>query len=149
MLTEIEKIRLEIGVPVELMSDTDIEYFLEKNGNSIRKASLDVAKAVLFQLAQMTHFKAAELEDWAQEYFKQYMEALKLYISDPNYNIAIQGAMPYAGGVSRADIQNNMDNVDTNYVRVEKGIPVDGEAISSLNNTSAFEPRFPTSAFNI
>ena len=54
-LTDVQKIRLECGLVNEaesLLSDDEIQYFLTKNNNSIKKASLDAAKTVLFILSQ-------------------------------------------------------------------------------------------------
>lgn len=123
-LTDIEMIRLEVGLSDELMSDDELRYFLDKNNGSVRKASQDAARAVLFQLSQWVRFKAAELEDYGQQYFQQYMEALKLYLSDPNYSIAISGASPYCGGISKSDIRDNLANPDVNPVKVDSITPL-------------------------
>lgn len=153
--TDIAKVRLEIGVDVSLMSDDEVQYFLDKNQGSIPRASQDAARALLFQLAQLTRYKAAELEDYQSDYFKNYMAALKLYLSDANYNIALMGATPYASGISRSDIQSNLDTIDNNPVAIEKGIPTDYEAVNS-NNNSAFSDydfstgnQFPKSPFGV
>lgn len=154
-LTEIEMVRLEIGCDVTLMSDSEIEYFLTKNQNSIPRTSQDVARALLFQLAQLTRYKAAELEDYQSDYFKNYMAALKLYLSDANYNIALKSSLPYAGGISRSDIQANLDTIDNNVVAIEKGIPTDYEGVN-VNNDSAFSDydfstgnKFPRTPFSV
>lgn len=153
-LTDIEKVRLEVGCDISLMSDSEITYFLDKNQNSIRRSAQDVARALLFQLAQLTRFKAAELEDYQSDYFKNYMAALKLYLSDANYSV-INNAGVYAGGISRSDIQANLDTIDNNPVAVEKGIPTDYEAVN-VNNNSAFSDydfstgnQFPKSPFGV
>ena len=121
--TDVEKIRIEVAVPAEILDDSTIEYFLEKNNGSIRRTSLDVARATLFQLSQWVRFKAAELESYDNQYFQQYMAALKLYLSDPNYSIALSGASPYCGGISLSDMRANLENTDVNPVKVENSAP--------------------------
>ena len=57
-LTDVEKVRLEIGLSgqaADILSDAEIQYFLDKNNYSVKKASLDAAKTVLFILAQLVH----------------------------------------------------------------------------------------------
>ncbi len=91
-LTDIQKIRLECGLVNEaesLLSDDEIQYFLTKNNNSIKKASLDAAKTVLFILSQQVHERSDYLEIWGHTWFENYMKALKLYITNPNYSITI------------------------------------------------------------
>lgn len=148
-LTEIEAIRLEIGVPVELMSDSELQYFLDNNSGNVKRASLDVARALLFRLAQFVRQRTSEIEQYASDYFKNYMEALKLYISDPNLNSKIQFAMPYAGGVSRSDVRENIATFDNLSAEADKAFPTDGEA-AALRNDNPFErPVYPIGPFSV
>ena len=122
-LTDIQKVKLEIGLSGDaetLLTDEEITYFLEKNKNNIKKASLDAAKTVLFTLSQQVHERSGvELEIWGHTWFENYMQTLKLYLSNPNYNIAIEQAKAYAGGISLSDMQANIDNTDNNIVLVD------------------------------
>ena len=87
MLTDIEKIKTELGLLGEaesLLTDAEIQYFLDKNNGSIKKASLDVAKTVLFVLSQQVHERSGvELELYNNQWFENYLKAIKLYLSDP------------------------------------------------------------------
>lgn len=135
-LTDIQKLKLEVGLIGEasdILSDEELTYFLEKNNNSIRKAGLDSAKTVLFVLSQFAHEKSDMLEIWGHTWFENYMQTLKLYLNDPNYSIALNGAKAYAGGISKTDIRNNIDNPDNLSVDVDIPIPKDGVAITSTN----------------
>ena len=136
-LTDIQKLKLEVGLIAEasdILSDEELTYFLEKNNNSIRKAGLDAAKTVLFVLSQLIHERSGnELEVWGHTWFENYMQTLKLYLNDPNYSIALNGAKAYAGGISKTDIRNNIDNLDKLPVDVDIPIPKDGVAITSTN----------------
>lgn len=147
-LTPIEVVRLEMGLVgqgEELLSDTDIGYFLNKNKNNIKKTCLDVAKTVLFILSQMVHSRSGtELELYDHQWFENYLQAIKLYLSDPTYSIAISNAKAYAGGISITDIRNNVENPDNLNLGVDIGIPMDGEAINSTNtNKNVFNPNSP------
>lgn len=136
-LTDIQKLKLEVGLIAEasdILSDEELTYFLEKNNNSIRKAGLDAAKTVLFVLSQLIHERSgSELEVWGHTWFENYMQTLKLYLNDPNYSIALNGAKAYAGGISKTDIRNNIDNPDNLALDVDISIPKDGVAITSTN----------------
>ena len=135
-LTDVEKIKLEVGLVNEasdILSDEEITYFIEKNNNSVRKASLDVAKTVLFILSTRVHEKIEMLEIWGHTWFENYMKTLQMYINDPNYSIALESAKAYAGGISVSDIRNNINNPDNLAVDVDISIPKDGIAITSTN----------------
>lgn len=137
--TPIQQIRIEIGdlEPVmPLMTDEEYQYFLDKNNGSIRKASMDAARAILFRLASFTNEEVDVLVYRGSDYFRQYKEALMLYIKNPEYG-AVARAMGYVGGVSVTDITNNNLNPDNNYVRVQKAIPVEYNALN-INNDSPF-----------
>ena len=110
-MTPIEEIKLEIGLNGDtsfLISDEEIQYFLDKHDGNKKRASLDVAKTLLFVLSRYTHERSGnELEIWNNQWFEQYMQALKLYISNPSFSLAVSSAMPYAGGISKSDMANN------------------------------------------
>lgn len=136
-LTDISALKLEIGLVGEacnILSDEELTYFLEKNNNSVRKAALDAAKTVLFILSQYLHERSgSELEIWGHTWFENYMKTLQMYLSDPNYSIALENAKAYAGGISIADIRKNIDTPDNLVVDVDIAIPKDGIAITSTN----------------
>jgi|APGre2960657404_1045060.scaffolds.fasta_scaffold00061_13 hypothetical protein len=143
--TDIEKVRIEIGdtdAAMPILSDDEIQYFLDKNEGSIRKASLDCAKSILFRLAAFTFERVDILEYRGSDYFAQYRKALEMFISNPEYG-SVSNAMGYAGGISISDIQANINDSDVNYVKVEKSIPTDNTAYN-LNNDSAFSQREQT-----
>lgn len=152
--TQLEQIKLEIGIemndPLPIMSDEELQYFLDKNGGSIRKSSLDAARAILFRLASFTNEEVDVLAYRGSDYFKQYAEALKLYIKNPEFG-AVTQAMGYVGGVSLVDIEQNIRNPDNNYVRVQRAVPIGNDAIN-VNNDSPFSteslPR-PNNPFSV
>lgn len=156
-LTDVEKVRLEIGLSgqaIDILSDAEIQYFLDKNNNSVKRASLDAAKTVLFVLAQLVHERSgSELEIWNHTWFENYMKVLQLYITNPNFSIALEQAKVYAGGISVTDIRNNVENSDNFTIRVDVGIPKDYDAINNTNTKQdIFNPDsmgYSTSPFNV
>lgn len=155
-LTDVEKVRLEIGLSgqaIDILSDAEIQYFLDKNNNSVKKASLDAAKTVLFILSPFTHERSDMLEIWNHTWFENYMKVLQLYITNPNFSIALEQAKVYAGGISVTDIRNNVENSDNFTIQVDVGIPKDYDAINSTNTKQdIFNPDsmgYSTSPFNV
>lgn len=155
-LTDIQKLKLDVGLIGEasdILSDEELTYFLEKNNNSIRKAGLDAAKTVLFVLSTQVHEKSDMLEVWGHTWFENYMQTLKLYLNDPNYSIALNGAKAYAGGISKTDIRNNIDNPDNLALDVDISLPKDGVAITSTNTFKDIfdvnSPYYSTDAFTL
>ena len=147
-LTDIQKVKLEVGLSGEaadILTDEELTYFLEKNKNSIKKASLDAAKTVLFILSQLVHERSGtELEIWHHTWFENYMKSLELYINNPNFSITIDSAKAYAGGISVSDIRSNIDNCDNFTVDSDVGIPKDFEAATSTNTKqNIFNPYSP------
>lgn len=135
-LNPIQQIRLEIaliGDAENLLSDEELQYFLDKHNGSVRRASLDAAKTVLFILSTRVHEKIEMLEIWGHTWFENYMKTLQMYINDPNYSIALESAKAYAGGISVSDIRNNINNPDNLTVDVDISIPKDGIAANSTN----------------
>ena len=154
--TDIEKIRIEIGLvneAADILSDEELTYFLEKNNNSIKRASLDAAKTVLFILSQFTHERSDMLEIWGHTWFENYTKSLKLYLTNPNFSINIDSAKVYAGGISKTDIRSNIDNEDNFTVITDVGIPKDYTAVNSTNTQQdIFNPNasgYSTSPFEI
>lgn len=138
-LTQIQQVRLEIGDsdPVfQILSDEEVQYFLDKNNQSVRKTSLDCAKSILFRIASLTFERVDVIEYRGNDYFNQYKQALQMYIKNPEYG-AVSQAMGYAGGISLSDIEQNISNFDNNTVKVDKSIPIGGYA-HNVNNTSPF-----------
>ena len=143
--TDIEKIRIEIGdtdTAMPILTDEEIQYFIDKNEGSLRKSALDCAKSILFRLASFGFERVDILEYRGSDYFIQYKQALELFIKNPEYG-SVSNAMGYAGGISISDIQANINSPDVNYVKVEKSIPVDNTGYN-VNNDSAFSERIQT-----
>lgn len=152
-LTLVEQLRLEIGLnSIEdvILTEAELEYFLEKHNLNVRKAALDAAKTVLFILSSRLHERSGtELEIWGHTWFENYMQTLKLYINNPNFSIALEQAKAYAGGISVSDIQANLANPDVQAVNVDKGIPTETDNLNNQHSVFNRENAMsPTTIFN-
>lgn len=115
----IHAVRIELGDTSELpvMSDDEINYFLSKNNWNIQRTCLDVAKSMLLKLSMVSDQTVDIFSIRGSAAAKQYMQALKMYITDPNLNQALQNLQGYAGGISKADMLANDSNLDNNIVK--------------------------------
>lgn len=115
----IHAVRIELGDTSELpvMSDEEINYFLSKNNWNIQRTCLDVAKSMLLKLSMVSDQTVDIFSIRGSAAAKQYMQALKMYITDPNLNQALQNLQGYAGGISKADMLANDSNLDNNIVK--------------------------------
>lgn len=118
-LTDLQKIRYELGdtdVAFPLMSDSEYEYFLEKNSYNLNRTCLDAARVILFKLAQRGEDTVDIFTIKGSKAAEQYRLALQMYIKDPNLNPVLQNVRGYVGGVSKSDMEANDAIADNNVV---------------------------------
>lgn len=115
----IQDIRYELADTSDLpvMSDAEIQYYLTKHDGNLNRTSMDVAKAMLFKLSMAGSETVDIFSINGSRAAAQYIAALKMYIKDPSLNPFIQTAMPYAGGISKSDMEANDANPDNNFVQ--------------------------------
>lgn len=100
-----------------ILDDTTVTYFLEKNNESIQRASLDAARAILFQLSMRANDSTVDIFSVKGSKAAQaYMEALKLYLKDATLNPVLNNCQGYVGNISIADMQANDSTLDNNIV---------------------------------
>lgn len=118
-LTDVKKLRLLIGDTdgspfYPLFSDIEIQFFLDSYG-SVAEASKIAAISASFQLAAWnTRERTGDIEVW-NELSKQYLKALENLIGGGGgggTTTIPNGLMPYAGGISWADVNANNANLD-------------------------------------
>lgn len=117
-LTDIAKLRLEVGdteVCFPILDDSSYDYFLSKHNNSISRAALDAARAILFQLSTMNS-ETVSIFSVKNTSAESYRQALLLYIKDQNLNPLYQNLQGYFGGLSISDMEANNSNADNNIV---------------------------------
>jgi hypothetical protein len=117
----ITKVRIEIqdtATGLYILDDSTITYFLEKNNESIQRASLDAARAVLMQLSIRANDSTVDIFSIKGSKAAQaYKEALQLYLKDSTLNPVLNNCQGYFGNVSIADMQSNDSTVDNNIVQ--------------------------------
>lgn len=109
----VDRVRLRLGdfhCPY-ILDDQTIEYYLSKNANNENRSYRELLTVVLFSLSRLTRERAGDLEIFGSEYFRQYFDAVKLALSNPELNYIV--AMPYSGGISRNDMLTNQQDVDS------------------------------------
>ena len=117
--TDIQKVRIEVadldpGLP--LLADDEYAYLLEKNNNSIVRASVDAARIILLKLSQQTDETVSIFSVKGSKAAEQYRLALELYIKNPQLNPLYNNLQGYFGGVSISDMEANAANPDNNIV---------------------------------
>lgn len=109
----IDRIRLNVGDiwdDMEMLADADYQYFLDAANGNENRATMDAVRAILFKLTRMTRERTGDIEVYGGDWFNNYMKALQLILKDPNISISL--AVPYAGGISRSDMQANRCDPD-------------------------------------
>ena len=117
-LSDIEKLRIEIGdtdVSFPILDDSSYQYFLDKHNNNLGRASIDAARAILFQLSTMNS-ETVSIFSVKNTSAEAYRQALLLYIKDQTLNPIYQTLKGYFGGVSLSDMEANNSNADNNIV---------------------------------
>lgn len=135
-LTPIQEVRLYVGdsnIDMLILPDETYQYFLDKYSGNVNRAALDAAKCILFELTKApTRERAGQVEVW-NEWANAYRKALQLFLKDPN--LSLSTFQPYAGGISKADMQANDANEDN--VR-----PAFYQGFSSADGTPVYD-RYP------
>lgn len=115
-LSPIDQVRILIGdVPsspfYQLFSDEEIQFFLDQNNGNVQLAARMAAISASFQLAGWnTRERTGDIEIWSS-LSTGYLAALKNLIDNPIDSLP-NGMMPYAGGISWADVCANNHNPD-------------------------------------
>jgi hypothetical protein len=116
-LTPIETVRLLIGdVPTspfyQLFSSAEIQQFLDLNGQNVLQAARMAAIAASMQLAgYSSRERTGDIEIWSN-LSTAYLKALENFINDASASTLPNGLMPYASGISWADMCANNANSD-------------------------------------
>lgn len=111
--SSIDRVRLRLGDTTcpYILDDQTIEYYLTRNNNNENRSYRELLTVVLFALSRFTRERCADIEIYGSEYFRQYYDAVKLALSNPELNYIV--AMPYSGGISRNDMLTNQQDTDS------------------------------------
>jgi len=100
-LNLIQIIRLNIqdtAAGLYILSDAEIEYFLQKNENNINRTSLDCARVILLNLSMRGDSTVDILSIKGSKAASEYRMSLQMFLRDPNMNPVL--TKPRAGGTS-------------------------------------------------
>lgn len=120
-LTNIQQVRLLVqdNTPgLYIVSDDEIDFFLERNSNNINRTALEVAKVILLNLSMRGDSTVDILSIKGSKAAEAYRLALELFIKSPDLNPLLQNTQGYFGGVSVSDMQANDAELDNNIIQV-------------------------------
>ena len=115
----IQALRYELGdvsPAFPIMSDEEYRYFLSKNDYVVRRAAMDAAKSIMFKLSMRDDSSVDIFSIKGSAAARNYMQALLMFIKNPDLNSLYDKVQGYAGGISKADMQANDSNLDNNIV---------------------------------
>lgn len=108
-----DQVRLMVGdiyPDMEILSDSEYNYYLTKNNNNINRSAIDAAWAICFKLSRWTRERTGDIEVYGSEWARNFKAVLLEFIRNPNTVVSL--AMPYAGGISKSDMRANNENAD-------------------------------------
>lgn len=116
-LTPVQEVRLIVQdntVGFYILSDDEISYFITKNNDSIPRASIAAAHAILLHLSMRGDETVDIFSLKGSKAAMEYRLSLQLFLRDPSTNPYIQNVQGYAGGISKTDMLSNDLNTDNN-----------------------------------
>ena len=123
----IDRLRLNVGdiYAVEILNDATYTYYLTKNEDNERRATRELFTVLLFALSRYTRERAGDIEVYGSDYFRNYLDAVKLAITNPAIDSIT--AIPFAGGISRSDMATRANDPDAVqkqfYIGCTDGVP--------------------------
>lgn len=116
----IDRVRLNVGdtdTYEEGLTDEVYQYVLDKNAGNEVPTTIECLKYLIAKYANLVTEKAGALFVKESEKYEQYKELLKMLVKDPTTAITKAG-LPYAGGISVRDMDNNSCDPDNNQQKV-------------------------------
>jgi len=107
-----DRLRLNVGdiYSVEILDDATYTYYYTKNEQNERRATREIFTVLLFALSRYTRERAGDIEVYGSDYFRNYLDAVKLAITNPSIDSIT--AIPFAGGISRSDMATRANDPD-------------------------------------
>ncbi len=129
----VDRVRISVGdidTTLVFLDDATYQYYLDKNNGNEKRTARELMPIILLSLAKMRRERAYMCEVYGADTFNNYMQALKLALSNPAiYDVEFT---PYAGGISRSDMEANMLDNDTPTNAVYRGVTNDDGSPSYL-----------------
>ena len=136
---KIDETRLLVGDAyddIEVLADDEYQYFLNKYSDNVNRASVDAARSILMKLSRWTRERTGDIEVYGSDWAKQYRSSLLEFIRNPNLSVSV--AMPYMGGISKADMQANDQNADAVRPNVWIGMADDKHLYDDTGESDVF-----------
>lgn len=118
-LTPIQQVRLIIAdnePGLYILSDDEIEFYIEQAGGNVNRAAVGAARTVLLKLAQRGEESVDIFSIKGSKAASEYRLALQLFIKDPNLNALGGNLKGWVGGISRTEMLLNDMVLDNNIV---------------------------------
>ncbi len=133
-----DAVRLMVGdtySDLELLVDSEYEYYLTKNSNNINRTAIDAAWAICFKLSRWTRERTGDIEVYGSEWARNFKAVLLEFIRNPNTVVSL--AMPYAGGISKSDMAANDADADNARPEAYLGM-TGGEHLYNKDNGNGY-----------
>lgn len=116
----IEQIRINTGDIEEpyILEDIIYQYILDVNDQDVYKATIQSLEAIVASYAKMLHEKVGDEEQWGQEAYRNYQDLLNEWKYNPS---RVSKWLPFAGGISKSDMEKNRCNPDANRPGITEG----------------------------
>jgi hypothetical protein len=118
-MATIQDLRYELGdtsAEFPIMSDAEYQYFLTKNSNALQRSAMDAAKSIMLKLSMRDDSTVDIFSIKGSAAARNYMQALMLYIKNPDLNALYDKVQGYAGGISKEDMLKNDSNLDNKVI---------------------------------
>jgi hypothetical protein len=138
-LTDVDKVKIIVGdVPgnplYPILDDETYEYLLETTNGDVWQAAIKAAIIISLRISSYpTRERAGSYEVW-NSYSTAYLAALQNIIKTPA-SLLSSRIIPYAGGVSKADMFNNDSNQDNNIQPIYQGFDKGQKPYNHGNST--------------
>lgn len=133
-----DAVRLMVGdiyPDMEILSDSEYDYYLTKNNNNINRSAIDAAWAICFKLSRWTRERTGDIEVYGSEWARNFKAVLLEFIRNPNTVVSL--AMPYAGGISKSDMAANDADADNARPEAYLGM-TGGEHLYNKDNGNGY-----------
>ena len=108
-------IRLELGdtKDLQIYSDAEYQYYLDKNDGNLKQAIIESGHAILMKLSHGSRQRLDRIEFYGNQNFEQFMKALERKIAQLSGKASrgevAAGSSVFAGGVFKSECRDNGD----------------------------------------
>lgn len=123
----VDRVRMRVGdvnTANEHLADAWYEHFISISGGSESSAAVKAAGAILASFTDSIRERVDQVEIYGNHQFENYLKFLQELVRNPM--IAGMGPFkPYAGGISKSDMEKNTSDPDANLCPMKQGFVED------------------------